>query len=222
MNSILFLTLFICLFSPFLSYQGFDVTKLKISSQTDQIMIVVPLMQGNLYSANFYYYIKNGDTWIEYLVSEAHIGLNGLGKLREGDKKTPIGTFTFNSYFGIAENPTTKLPYIKLNNSLYWDGDSNSDRYNLMVDYDKYKDFDTSESEHLIDETLGYQYAMNMNYNEKREAWKGAGIFLHCYTERAWTAGCVALPHYNMYKVIKTDNKNAIIVIDYLENIYNY
>ena len=221
MKKILILIISIYLPNLFLTFEGFDVTKLKLSKETDQIMIVVPL-NNHTYTANFYFYVKKQDKWFEYLISEAHIGQNGLGKEREGDRKTPVGIYSFNCYFGIADNPGTKLSYIKLNDSLYWDGDSNSTNYNLLVNIETYKDFDTTESEHLIEETLGYQYAMNMNYNEDRVAKKGAGIFLHCYTERPYTAGCVALPENNMIKVLKMANENARILIDYIDNIYNY
>ena len=81
-------------------------------------MIVVPLNKDP-YTANFYFYIKKQNKWFEYLISEAHVGQNGLGKTQQGDRKTPIGAFKFNCYFGIADNPGTKLPYIKLNDSLY-------------------------------------------------------------------------------------------------------
>ena len=199
----------------------FDVSKLKISSETDQIMIVVP-DDKIPYSATFYFYAKARNRWFEYLVSEAHIGKNGLGKEKEGDGKTPIGAFKFNKYFGIADNPGIKLPYIKLNNSLYWDGDSNSEKYNQMVNIETYQDFDKSQSEHLIDEILAYQYAMNINYNEERIPQKGSAIFLHCYSNNPYTAGCIALPQSNMLKVIKNTNEKARIVIDYKENIYNY
>ena len=221
MEIIYILIILISLPNLFLSYIGFDVQKLKISSETDQIMITVPLGKDT-YFANFYYYIKKQNVWFEYLISEAHIGQNGLGKEKEGDRKTPIGVYKFNSYFGIANNPGTKMPYIKLNDSLYWDGDSKSENYNLMVNIEVYQNFDKAESEHLIEETLGYQYAMNMNYNEERIPYKGAGIFLHCYTERPYTAGCVALPHTFMEKVLKNVSKDAVIIIDYKENIYNY
>ena len=199
----------------------FDISKLKISSETDQIMIVVPVEKDS-YFANFYYYVKKNNKWFEYFRSEAHIGKYGLGKEREGDGKSPIGAFKFNKYFGIADNPGTKLPYIKLNDSLYWDGDSNSERYNQMVNIETYQDFDKAQSEHLIDEILAYQYAMNINYNEEAIPGKGSAIFLHCYSKNPFTAGCVALPNSFMLRVIKNANENARIIIDYKENIYNY
>ena len=220
MKLIFFLSALICL-ANFLSIEVFDVSKLKVASQTDQIMIVVPSNKDSYY-AHFYYYVKKQNLWFEFLNSEAHIGYKGLGKEKEGDKKTPKGIFKFNSYFGIADNPGTKLPYIKLNNSLYWNGDSNSDRYNQMVNIETYKNFDKSQSEHLIDEKTAYQYAMNINYNEEGIPYKGSAIFLHCYTKNPYTAGCVALPHSYMEIVLKNVSKNARIIIDLKENIYNY
>ena len=34
--------------------------------------------------------------------------------------------------------------------------------------------------------------------------------------------GCVGLPENNMIKVLKIVNENARIIIDYMDNIYNY
>ena len=218
---VIFLLLSI-LFLQYLSYENtFDVTKLKISRQTDQIMIVVP-KDHYTYSGFFYYYIKKENKWIEFMSTEAHLGKNGLGKQIQGDKKTPVGVYSFNCYFGINDNPGTKLPYVKLNESHYWQGDSYAERYNQLVNIETFKDFDTDECEHLIEETLGYKYAMNINYNEKVIPFKGAGIFLHCFTENPYTAGCVALSEADMIRVFRNVNKNTLILIDYIENIYNY
>ena len=73
----------------------------------------------------------------------------GLGKEKEGDKKTPVGIYQFNEYFGIYDNPGTELPYIKVNKSHYWDGDNNSDRYNQLVNIETYTNFNVKKSEHL-------------------------------------------------------------------------
>ena len=199
----------------------FDVSKLKISSTTDQIMIVTGKYDTSY--ANFYYYIKNSNgNWEEYLKTEAHIGKNGLGKTKEGDYKTPIGKFKFTRYFGVAENPGTNVPYIKLDDSMYWDCDSKSTRYNQMVYTDYYNDFDKSVSEHLITETVAYKYAMNINYNEEGVPYKGSAIFLHCFTKNPYTAGCVALNEESMINVYKKINENCVIIIDSEENISNY
>ena len=199
----------------------YDVSKLKISLNTDQIMLVIPKSYKS-YQATFYYYIKKDNKWSEFLVSDAAIGRDGLGLQSEYDVKSPVGAFKFNKYFGIADNPGTKMPYIKVNDSLYWNSDSLSSRYNQMVNIETYKDFNKDVSEHLIEETKAYRYAMNINYNEQAIPYKGSAIFLHCYGNSPYTAGCVALPEKYMIKVLRTVNKNAVIIIDIKSNIYSY
>ena len=201
----------------------FDVTKLKVSKETDQIMIVIPYSYTS-YQGRFYYYIKSEEgKWNEIINTESHIGENGLGKQIEGDKKTPVGKFSFSSFFGINDNPGTKLPYIQVNDSIWWNCDSNSSDYNTMINTDYYtKDFVRNESEHIIEINPGYEYIMNINYNPDRTSRKGCAIFLHCFTEKPYTGGCVAVNKENMKKIITTANEKSIIIIDELKNIYNY
>ena len=220
MNKFLFLIILTNLLM-FTINESIDCSKLEISSKTDQLIFVIP----NNYktsTADFYYFIKQNDVWKEVITTKAYIGKNGLGKEKEGDYKTPIGAYKFNKYFGINDNPGTKMPYIKLNNSLYWDGDSNSKRYNQMVNIETYKDFDKSKSEHLIDAILAYKYAMNINYNENGTPFKGSAIFLHCYSYNQFTAGCVAIPEKDMIKVLKNVHKDTTIIIDLLTNLHKY
>lgn len=205
----------------FMNSLTYDISKLKLSKTTDQIMLVIPSNPRSS-SAKFLFYVKKGNEWNEYINSEAHIGKNGLGKQKEGDLKTPIGSFKFTKYFGVADNPGTKLPYVKLNEYHYWDGDSNSKKYNQFVDSREYNDFDKKASEHLISYKTAYKYAMNLNYNEKGEPHKGSAIFLHCYTNNPFTGGCIALPEKNMLKVMKKVNKNCRIVIDLVQNLHKY
>ena len=82
-------------------------------------MLVIPTEYTSSI-AKFYYYIKEGEEWKEFLISDAYIGRDGLGLQSESDVKSPIGLFKFTKFFGIADNPGTKMPYIKLNESLYW------------------------------------------------------------------------------------------------------
>ena len=205
----------------FINSLTYDVSKLKLSKITDQIMLVIPTTPRST-SAKFLFYIKKGNAWIEYIKCEAHIGRDGLGLEREDQMKTPIGAFKFTKYFGIADNPGTKLPYIKLNEYHYWISDSKSKKYNQLVDIRKYKEFDKKAGEHLINYKKAYKYAMNINYNEKGVPNKGSAIFLHCYTENPYTGGCVAIPEEKMKKVMQKVNKNCRIVIDLPINIRKY
>ena len=86
MKQILFFILSFYLSNLCLTFEGFDVSKLKLSNETDQIMIEVPLNKDP-YTSNFYFYIKKKDKWFEYLISEEHIGQNGLGKTIQGEVK---------------------------------------------------------------------------------------------------------------------------------------
>ena len=199
----------------------FNITNLKASKKTDQLMFVIP-MRKNSSLASLFYYIKENKEWKIYFVSEAFIGRDGLGLQSEDDVKTPVGIFNFTKFFGIADDPGTKKPYIKINESLYWVSDPKSPKYNQMVNIETFKDFDPKKGEHLIEQTVAYKYAMNINYNPTGIPGKGSAIFLHCANKYKYTMGCVALPEKNMLKVIKTANEKALIIIDYFENIHKY
>ena len=202
----------------------FDVSKLKVSSETDQIMLVIPESYSS-YSAKFYYYIKGpDDKWKEIINCDAHIGKDGLGKVKEGGEyKSPIGKFKFNYYFGIQDNPGTKMPYLKVKESHWWNCDSTKKEYNTMIDTDEYgNDFDKKPSEQIIKYELAYAYAMNISYNEERIPGKGSAIFLHCFTLNPYTFGCVAIPKEKMIKVLINVNEKCIIIIDEGKNICNY
>ena len=198
-----------------------DISKFKISSETVQIMLVIADNYTTT-EADFYFYIKENNIWKNIIKSNAYLGLNGLGKLIEGDKKTPVGIYKFNKYFGIKKNPWTKFPYTLITESLYWNSDPNSDKYNLLVDYNEYKNFDTNKSEHLIDYSPGYNYAMNINYNEERIPNKGSGIFLHCFTKNKYTFGCISISENNMIEIYKILNENCCIIIDSKDNMKKY
>ena len=169
-----------------------------------------------------YFYEKKGNKWMQHIETNAFIGKNGLGKEVEGDMKTPVGVYKFNFYFGIEDNPGTNLTYVKINQSHYWDEDSNSKNYNTFVNIETYPDFNTSISEHLIDKNPGYEYALNIDYNKEQTPYKGAGLFLHCFTHNKFTAGCVAIDKNNLTFIYKEINKDCYIIIDTKDNMTKY
>ena len=123
------------------SKKAFDVSKLNIASEADQIMIVTPFRYtSNM--ASFHYYIKNGEEWEEVLSSQAFVGRDGLGLISEDDLKSPIGVFNFTTLFGIDDNPGTNLPYTKVNESKYWVSGPKSPKYNKKVNIETFDDFD--------------------------------------------------------------------------------
>ncbi len=162
---------------------------------------------------------KINGTWQEIMTTPAFIGKNGLGKTREGDSKTPVGTFYFSKAFGIAPNPGCRLPYTQVDENIYWSGDVNY-KYNEMVDIRDYPNLDKAASEHIIDYTTHYVYCLNINYNEDGIAGKGSAIFLHCLgPNKPWTGGCVAIPENKMLFVMHNVQPDCVIVINSLKKL---
>lgn len=152
--------------------------------------------------------------WEQTLDDAAFIGKNGMGKTMEGDTKTPLGTFGFNAALGINDDPGSVLPYTKVNDSHYWDCDSNSKCYNTLVSTDNYQDFNTEDSEHIVDYPNAYKYILNTTYNEECTPGKGSAIFLHCYREqRTYTGGCISIPFESMEYVLTHISPDSKIII---------
>ena len=189
------------------------VYELPEAQKTDCIIVVDVTIGSN---AILTMHEKNADgVWEQTLDEAAFIGKNGIGKTKEGDTKTPLGTFGFNKALGINDDPGCKLPYIKVNDSHYWDCDSNSQHYNTLVSIDEYKDFSLDDSEHIVDYPNAYKYILNTTYNEECVPNAGSAIFLHCYREqRTYTGGCISTPLDSMEYVmthIKDDSKIIIM-----------
>ena len=166
---------------------------------------------------------KNADgSWRMIFSTPGFIGKYGLGKTKEGDGKTPVGTLRFNYAFGIAEDPGCKaFNYKKVSDGDYWSGDVRPGyQYNRMVDIKDYPDLNKDDSEHLIDYLYQYQYALNISYNEAGVPGLGSAIFLHCLgDQKPYTGGCIAIPQNYMEAVLKNVDKDCVVVIDSLSNI---
>ncbi|MCR5536435.1 MAG: L,D-transpeptidase family protein [Succinivibrio sp.] len=158
--------------------------------------------------------------WKQLISTPGFIGKHGLGKTREGDGKTPVGTFHFNYAFGIADNPgCNAFTYKKVNDQDYWSGDSQI-HYNQLVSISDYPKLNLADSEHLIDYFHQYQYALNVSYNEAGTAGLGSAIFLHCLgDQKPYTGGCIAIPREQMKTVMQNVRKDCVVVIDALKNL---
>lgn len=154
-------------------------------------------------------YNKVNDIFKQIMRCQGYVGRNGINKVREGDAKTPTGTFGFTRAFGIKTNPGSKIKYQKLNPYLYWCGDKTW--YNQMVDVRKKKH--NCSGEHLINYTPHYNYALALDYNKEGIYKKGSAIFLHCTGSSPYTGGCIAVSEANMIKILQTVDKNAKICI---------
>ena len=190
------------------------------AEDAEQLVIVSGTKGSN---ANFYFYEKNSDgEWNEIISCPAYIGKKGWGKTREGDLKTPRGVFHFTMAFGINDDPGCSLGYTKVDETHYWVGDSNSEKYNQFVSTRDYKNFNKKDSEHIIDYNLAYKYCLNISYNENGTPGKGSAIFLHCYTKNKFTGGCVAIPEEKMIEVLRHVKNNCVVVMDERKNLKKY
>lgn len=192
------------------------VTKLEAANEAKQLFVVAGYERSTAWISM---HEKNADgSWKMIMSTPGFIGKEGLGKTKKGDGKTPVGTFTFNKAFGIADDPGCAIPYTKVDDDTYWSGD-NELQYNQMVSIKDYPDLNTDDSEHIVDYQYEYQYCMNISYNEDGTAGKGSAIFLHCLGDRKpRTGGCVAIPEEQMYYVMQHVDPDCVIVIDSMEN----
>ena len=193
---------------------------IKAAEDAEQLVIVSGTKGSN---AKFYFYEKNSNgEWNEIISCPAYIGKKGWGKTKEGDLKTPRGVYHFTMAFGINDDPGCEIGYTKVDDSHYWNGDSNSEKYNQFVSTRDYKNFDKKESEHIIDYDLAYKYCLNISYNEDGTPRKGSAIFLHCFTKNKFTGGCVAIPEEKMIEVLRRVKNNCVVVMDEQKNLKKY
>ena len=159
--------------------------------------------------------------WKMIMSTPGYIGLNGLGKTKEGDAKTPVGEFTFNRAFGIADDPGCAIEYVKVDDDSYWSGDVRKGmKYNELVSLKDFPKLDKENSEHIMDYTYQYQYCLNISYNDKGTPGLGSAIFLHCIGDRKpYTGGCVAIPENQMRFVMTNVDPDCKVVINYLDKL---
>ena len=164
---------------------------------------------------------KEDGSWKQIMTTPGYIGKYGLGKEAEGDGKTPVGTFSFNTAFGIAADPGCAIPYRQVTHNDYWSGDQREGyHYNEMVSIKDLPDLNTADSEHIADYTYQYQYCLNISYNAEGTPGLGSAIFLHCLgSVKPYTGGCVAIPSACMRTVMENVKPECVVVIDSLENL---
>lgn len=195
------------------------IGKLEIAKYTDQIMVVSVHQEETVLC--FYEKQASGE-WELLLETEALIGKNGLGKRREGDLKTPVGTYRFVQAFGILEDPGTKMEYITITEDNYWVDDSGSKYYNQFIRIDEVKK-DWESAEHIVEYGEAYHYVLATSYNENQIPGAGSAVFLHCSTtEMEYTAGCVAVPEFFMKRILEEVEPQCVLIIDDAGNIMLY
>ena len=142
------------------------------------------------------------------------IGVKGITKKKvEGDKKTPIGTFSLgNLYYRKDRNikPLTKLKCIPIKNNMGWCDDVNSKKYyNKLIKINK-----KIRYEKLFRKDNKYDFIIPINYNSKKpKIAKGSAIFIHLTKNFKPTSGCVALQKKDFLILAKLIDKKTKIKI---------
>jgi L,D-peptidoglycan transpeptidase YkuD (ErfK/YbiS/YcfS/YnhG family) len=131
----------------------------------------------------------------------ARVGYNGIarpGQKREGDGRTPAGTYGFSFFFGVQPDKGFSFPFRHAYSYDFWDDDPASARYNEWVNAHVQNPGTNPEPMHQVPV---YDYAAVITYNTSRTPGLGSAIFLHVGTGTS-TAGCVSLPRAELLKVL--------------------
>ena len=142
------------------------------------------------------------------------IGKNGLSKRkREGDYKTPIGTFKIEELYFRKDRirkPKTYLNCIEINQSMGWCDDiKHPSKYNRQI-----KINDRIKHEKLLRQDKKYDLLIPISYNRKNpKVGLGSCIFMHLTKNYKPTAGCIALKKKDFLIMLKLIKKNTKIKI---------
>ena len=175
---------------------------------TTHQIVLVKCTEGCNAEAEFY--IKDAQQhWQLERADTAHIGRYGLGKKRQGDKKTPEGNFGIREAFGIKANPGTSIPYVDVTPDIWACGDRRY--YNTIINAKEKRH--RCHGEHMIKYVPSYNYGVATTYNDSNTPGLGAAIFFHCTSESPWTAGCVAVPEDFMVQILQKSDPGLKICI---------
>ena len=195
------------------------VTDLEAVKDAEQLIVVAGIDKTTAY-VTMHEKDENG-RWQQIIASPGFIGLDGLGDANIHDCYTPVGTFTIDRAFGLADDPGCQMEYTKVDENYYWSGDAREGmHFNELADIRDVPELDTENSEHISDYDYAYQYVLNMGYNAECEKEKGFAFFLHCFrVNRTYTGGCVGVPENIMKFIMQHIEPGCRITIDSLENM---
>jgi len=142
------------------------------------------------------------------------IGKNGLtSKKKEGDKKTPKGTFDIGNLYYRNDRINylqTNLKTILIKKNMGWCDDVKSSKnYNKLI-----KSPNIFKHEKLFRKDHKYDLLIPIKYNFKKpKVPNGSCIFFHLTEDYKPTAGCIALKKKDFLVLIKLINKNTKLII---------
>lgn len=179
--------------------------------------IIVKGSKNSKRAASVTTYEKRKGKWVKVHSSiEALVGKNGISKkTKEGDGKTPEGTYLLGKSFGWGNKPNSTYPFRKVTKYDFWIDDVSSKDYNKWIYY-KGNPLKRWKSFERLNHPL-YKYAVIIRYNENPIIkGKGSAIFLHIKNKSTiYTAGCVSVEEKDLLKIVKwlDQKKKPIIVI---------
>jgi len=148
------------------------------------------------------YRVSGGNRVLVFGPWTARVGYNGIappGRKREGDGRTPSGTFGFSFFFGVRPDLGFAFGFRHAFRYDVWDDDPASPRYNEWVNEREHNPGARPEPMHQVP---AYDYAAVIAYNTARIPGRGSAIFLHVGTGTA-TAGCVSLPYRRLIAILR-------------------
>ena len=167
-----------------------------------QLITVTAASRGSSYATFRAYRVTGTKRVLVFGPWTARVGYHGIappGRKREGDGRTPSGSYGFSFFFGVDPDPGGAFPYRRAYPYDYWDDDPRSSRYNEWVDACKACPGRYPEPLHNVP---AYDYAAVIAYNTARTPVLGSAIFLHAGTGGP-TAGCVSLPVAQLLRVLR-------------------
>ena len=142
--------------------------------------------------------------------TDVYIGINGLGKTREGDGKTPVGTLHPLGAFGIKPNPGTTMPYTNITPTTFA-CDAEGEYYNKIVDVAKVGHQCTGEE--MYSYQPHYNYGIETDFNKECIYPNGSAIFIHVKGFKPYTGGCIAFDEERMVEILKNCDMSLVITI---------
>ena len=136
-----------------------------------------------------------------------------LFRSKEGDYKTPMGTYKIEKLFfrkDRIKKPKTSLPVIEIKQSMGWCDDiSHPRKYNRLI-----KINNKVKHEKLRRNDNKYDLLIPISYNRKNpKIGLGSCIFIHLTKDYNPTAGCIALKKKDFLIMLKLIKKNTKIKI---------
>ncbi|MGN7455685.1 L,D-transpeptidase family protein [Paenibacillus pasadenensis] len=178
--------------------------KAQAEKQGSSQVVVIDAAGPDSFRASFSFYERQDGKWLRTLgKAPAVVGRSGIGKMKEGDGRTPSGLYPLGKAFGSAGKPPgLRLPYTKTDGSDFWVDDPASPDYNRWIRSETGPKAEWASFERLRQPL--YRYAVVIGYNEQPVVpGKGSAIFLHLWRGADQpTAGCVALSESALLKLL--------------------